>query len=100
MVCQVAFFFFFFKNNRKFGCVLLLFCFGAVAHSLFSVGMEIWHFDQLLLFQKMSSMVFGALDNILLSVPAFPSLFASHGTWDDALPFPPVGGWVCAQRGS
>lgn len=59
---------------------MLLFCFGAVAHSPSFMGMEIWHVDQLLLFQKVSSVVFGALNDILLSVPAFDLLFASCGT--------------------
>lgn len=62
--------------------------------------MEIWHVDQILLFQKASSMVFGALTDILLSVPAFHLLFASHGTWGDALPSPPAGDWGCAQHGA
>lgn len=88
---------FFYLNNRKFGHVLLLFCFRAVAHSSSSMGMEIWHVDQLLLFQKVSSMLFGAVNDILLSVPDFSVLFASRGTWDDALPFPPAGGWAGAQ---
>lgn len=65
---------FFFFNNRKFGHVLPLFCFGAVAHSPVSVGTEIWHFDQLLLFQKTSSMLFGAFGNVLLSLLFVPSL--------------------------
>lgn len=72
--------FFFYLNNKMFGHILLLFCFGAVAHSPSFMGMEIWRVDQLLLFQKVSSVVFGVLNDILLSVPAFHLLFASRGT--------------------
>lgn len=45
-------------------------------------------------------MVFGALNDILLSVPAFHLLFASCETWGDAVPSPPAGGWGCAQHGA
>lgn len=81
-------FFFFFMYVH----ILPLFCFGTVAHSTFSAGMEIWHFDRLLLFQKMTSVVFKPLDNILLSwmLPAWVPLCGAAA----------AGAWVCAQHTS
>lgn len=67
------------KTSTKSGWVLPLFSFGAVAYSPFSEGMEIWHLDQLLLVQKMSSVAFRALQQPLAVCSCFSCILLPTG---------------------